>query len=298
MRELKGKVAVVTGAASGIGRALAERFGAEGMKLVLADVEEKTLGETAEALAKAGASVLAVKTDVSQAAAVDALAARTLETFGAAHVICNNAGVAVGGLSWERSLADWEWVIGVNLWGVIHGVRAFMPILLRQGEGHIVNTASVAGVMTGPGLGPYCATKHAVVALSECLHHELVMTQTRGSAGDGGEGSGETGRGRIGVSVLCPWWVKTQIADSERNRPEHLREASRRPAPQDQMLDQAVRAALATGIPPAEVAEHTVRAIQEGRFYIFTHQAIKGAFRRRFDALLAEHNPTYDPKFG
>ncbi|HEX2570827.1 MAG TPA: SDR family NAD(P)-dependent oxidoreductase [Polyangia bacterium] len=294
MRELKGKVAVVTGAASGIGYALAERFCTEGMKVVLADVEEQRLGEAAEALAKTGASVLAVKTDVAQAAAVEALAARALEAFGAAHVLCNNAGVAVGGLSWERSLADWEWIMGVNLWGVIHGIRAFMPILQRQGEGHIVNTASVAGVMTGPGLGAYCATKHAVVALSECLHHELSMVNAqRGAGGNTGAGGGP-----IGVSVLCPWWVKTQIADSERNRPDHLREAARQPGRHERTLDQAVRAALATGLPPAEVAEHTVRAIQERRFYIFTHQAIKAAFRRRFDALLDEKNPTYDPNFG
>ena len=294
MREFKDKVAVITGAASGIGRALAERFSAEGMKLVLADVDEKTLGDTAEALRQAGTSVQVVPTDVAQATAVEALAARTLETFGAAHVICNNAGVVVSGFSWERSLADWEWIVGVNLWGVIHGIRAFMPILLRQGEGHIVNTASVAGVMTGTGMGPYCATKHAVVALSECLHHELALIQGGRSAGGGGEQSG----GRIGVSVLCPAWVKTQIADSERNRPEHLREPPRPAAPQEQKLTQAVRAALAAGISPAEVAEHTLRAIQEERFYIFTHPAIKGAFRRRFDALLAEQNPTFDPKFG
>jgi NAD(P)-dependent dehydrogenase (short-subunit alcohol dehydrogenase family) len=286
MRELKGKVAVITGAASGIGRALAERFGAEGMKLVLADVEEKPLGETAEALAQAGMSVLAVPTDVSQAAAVDALAARTLETFGAAHVVCNNAGIGVDGLSWERSIADWEWIINVNLWGVIHGIRAFVPILLRQGEGHVVNTASVAGIVTVPGMGPYCATKHAVVALSECLHHELRLV------------SGGAGGGRVGVSVLCPGWVKTQLASSERNRPEHLRESSPGSAPQDKTLAQAVRVALAAGIPPAEVAEHTLRAIQEERFYVFTHPALKGAFRRRFDTLIAEQNPTFDPNIG
>jgi NAD(P)-dependent dehydrogenase (short-subunit alcohol dehydrogenase family) len=277
MREFKGKVAVITGAASGIGRALAERFAAEGMKLVLADVEDKALIETVEAIKKTGASVVAVPTDVSQAAAVEALAARTLEAFGAVHVVCNNAGVGLGGVSWEYELSTWEWIIGVNLWGAIHGLRTFVPLLLRQGEGHIVNTASIAGVVTMPGLTPYCSTKHAVVALSECLHHELSQVSGAGGA-------------RVGVSVLCPGAVKTRIVDCERNRPRHLR-GSRPPTPSEQAIDRAIRDSNEGAMEPAEVAEKTLQAIREERFYVFTHPEIKSEFRRRFDELLEEKGP-------
>ena len=183
MKELRGKVAVVTGAASGIGRALAGRFAAEGMKVVLADVEGPALAKAESELRAGGATVLAVAADVARAEAVDALAARTLEAFGGVHVLCNNAGVYASGLSWERPLADWEWVLGVNLWGVIHGVRAFVPIMLRQGsEAHIVNTASVAGLISGPFSAPYNVSKYGVVALSESLHYELALA---GRAGEG-----------------------------------------------------------------------------------------------------------------
>ncbi|HEX2570826.1 MAG TPA: SDR family NAD(P)-dependent oxidoreductase [Polyangia bacterium] len=277
MREFKGKVAVITGAASGIGRGLAERFGAEGMKLVLADVEEKALFETAEALKKTGASVLAVPTDVSQAAAVEALAARTVETFGGVHLVCNNAGVGLGGLSWEYELSTWEWIVGVNLWGVIHGLRNFVPLLLRQGEGHIVNTASMAGVVTMPGLAPYCATKHAVIAMSECLHHELSQVSAAGGA-------------RVGISVLCPGAVKTRIVDCERNRPRPLR-GSRPPTASEQAIDRAIRDSNESGMDPLQVAELTLQAIREERFYVFTHPEIKPAFRQRFDELLEEKGP-------
>ena len=235
MRELKGKVAVVTGAASGIGRAMAERFAREGMKLVLADVEEAALAGAHAALIGAGAEAIAVRTDVSKWEQVEALAARAFEAYGAAHVLCNNAGVAAGGVCWEVPHADWEWVLGVNQWGVIHGIRAFVPRMLAQGQGHVVNTASVAGLVTAPGMGTYCATKHAVVAISECLHLDLAVT---------GNSS------KVQVSGLCPAWVKTNIADSERNRPES---APRRPdaarTMQEQMLEQFVRAAVAGASP-------------------------------------------------
>src|ERR1019366_5622775 len=170
MRELRGKVAVVTGAASGIGRAMAERFAREGMKLVLADVQEKALSEARDAIASGGVEAIAVPTDVSKWEQVDALAKRTFEAYGAAHVLCNNAGVGVGGVAWEMSGADWDWVVGVNQWSVVHGIRAFVPRMIAQGEGHVVNTASMAGLVTAPGMSVYCATKHAVVAISECLH--------------------------------------------------------------------------------------------------------------------------------
>ncbi len=174
MKEFKGKVAVITGAASGIGRALADRSVNEGMKAVLADVEGEALAKTEAGLKASGATVLAVPSDVSQARDVAALAQKTLEVFGAVHLLCNNAGVGTEAAIWESTLEEWEWVMGVNLWGVIHGVRAFVPLMLAQDtECHIVNTASMAGLISGPGLGAYKVTKHAVVSLSETLHHEL-----------------------------------------------------------------------------------------------------------------------------
>ena len=277
MKELKGKVAVVTGAASGIGRAMAERFAQEGMRVVLADVEERALAAAKESIPGS----LAVVTDVSKGADVEALAARAKEAFGGVHVVCNNAGVGMGGPMWERSVADWEWILGVNLWGVIHGIRAFVPMMIAQGEGHVINTASVAGLLSPAFMGPYCATKHAVVTMSECLHHELAIT---------GNGGG------VKVSVLCPGFVKTHIHESERNRPAALRPTNKSgPTPQEQMLESMVRAAVEGGIPPAQVADAVVRAIVEGRFYIFTHPQLLGAYKRRADEILGQKEPTFDP---
>jgi NAD(P)-dependent dehydrogenase (short-subunit alcohol dehydrogenase family) len=201
MKDFSGRIAVVTGAASGIGRALAERCAREGMRVVLADVEPGPLAEVEAGLRAGGGTALAVRTDVSQAKDVEALAQKTLDAFGATHLLFNNAGVATSGTVWESSLADWEWVIGVNLWGVIHGVRAFAPIMLAQdAEGHIVNTASLSGLISFPRGGAYAATKHGVVTLSEALHHELA----------------ERGE-RVKVSVLCPGLVQTRIVDCARN---------------------------------------------------------------------------------
>ena len=205
MKDLKDKVAVVTGGASGLGLAMARVFAAEGMKLVLADVEEESLRRVETDFRKAGVPVVGLKTDVSSAHDVERLAEKTLATFGGAHLLCNNAGVAPGGVVWENTLPDWEWVLGVNLWGVIHGVRVFLPIMLRQEtECHVVNTASVAGLLSVPGMGAYCVSKHAVVTLTECLYHDLAQRAAK-----------------IGVSVLCPAYVPTGISDSERNRPAH-----------------------------------------------------------------------------
>ncbi len=205
MRSLRRKVAVITGGASGIGRAIAGRFAAEGMRLALADVEEPALARTVEELAAAGAEVIGVRTDVSQLDDVRALADTTLSQFGAVHVVCNNAGVA-GGSVIDSPIEVWQWVLGVNLWGVIHGCTVFLPILLEQDEGHVVNTASMAGLGGAAGLGVYCTSKFAVVGLSESLHHDLV-----------GRGS------HVGVSVLCPGFVRTRIFESERNMPDHVR---------------------------------------------------------------------------
>ena len=197
MKEFQGKVAVVTGAASGIGRALAERCAQEGMRVVLAGINEQTLMQASQELQAIGASVLAVQTDVSKAADVEALAQKAFDTYGAVHLLFNNAGVGAGISLWESTLADWEWTLGVNLWGVIYGIRAFVPRMLEQDtEGHIVNTASIAGLVSGPGLGIYRMTKHGVVTLSETLYHELAL---RGA--------------KVKVSVLCPGFVNTRIMD-------------------------------------------------------------------------------------
>jgi NAD(P)-dependent dehydrogenase (short-subunit alcohol dehydrogenase family) len=276
MRDLKGKVAVVTGAASGIGRALAERFAREGMKLVLADVEDGPLGEVRDAIAKAGADAIAVRTDVSQAEQVEALARRAFEAFGTAHLVCNNAGVGGGGLMWQVPLGDWSWILGVNLMGVVHGVRSFVPRMIEQGEGHVVNTASIAGLIVGPGMGPYCATKHAVVAMSECLHHELALT---------------TG-GKVKVSVLCPAWVKTRIAESARNRPASApAPPGRELTPQEKMIEGMIRAAVDAGIPPAVVADKVLAAIVNEKFWVLTHSKTKKTVEMRMRSILDDRAP-------
>lgn len=281
MKELSGKVAVVTGAASGIGRALADRFASEGMKVVLADVDAEALQRAEGELRNSGAAVAGRPTDVSKAEDVEALAEFAVDTFGAVHVVCNNAGVGVGGVTWQNTVKDWEWVLGVNLWGVIHGIRSFVPRMLAQGgECHVVNTASGAGLHTRPWLAMYCASKHAVVALSESLYHELSL-------------SGSTVR----VSVLCPAVVNTRIGESERNRPEQLRDGASAGVPSQQMqvMEQAFRALLATGLPPERVAEHVVEAIREERFYILTHEETKERVRARMEDILESRNPTLLP---
>lgn len=254
MEQLEGKVAVVTGA-SGIGRALADRFAAEGMKLVLADVDEAALDAAAKELADAGTATLGVVTDVADAASVDALATKTLAEFGAAHVVCNNAGVGGHGYaSWEGPLSDWEWVLGVNLWGVIHGTRAFLPALLEQDEGHVVNTASAAGLGSIPFMGPYSATKHAVVGLSEALFHELAL---RGS--------------NVKVTVLCPAFLNTRIAEFGRNWPDHLGTKPSLPDdPGAQFIQQFATAAVEGAPPPVGLADSVVDAIRTGRFMVLT----------------------------
>ncbi len=275
MKQFKDKVAVVTGAASGIGLALAQRFARAEMKVVLADIEPAALGEAARAVGAAGVETLAVRTDVSKAADVEALARRTVEAFGAVHVLCNNAGVAISGPSWMQTLSDWEWVLGVNLWGVIHGVRVFTPLLLAHGgEGHIVNTASVAGLTSGPGMSIYGVTKHAVVTLSESLHHELAMM---GAA--------------VKVSVLCPGFVNTRILESERNRPAPLADTAPE-LPGRSEVEGLMRQMLAAGQTPAQVADIVFDAIRAERFYILPNPQWKERVRARMEDILAERNPT------
>lgn len=250
MQDLHGKVAVVTGGASGIGNALARRFASEGARVVIGDVEAAALERAVSELRASGADIEGVVTDVTDPAQMQALGDAAVTAFGGVHVFCNNAGVGGGGLSWEMPLSTWEWVIGVNLWGVIHGVRTFVPLLMQQTEAHIVNTASVAGLVAAPFMGPYNASKHAVVAISETLHHELAMSAPQ-----------------VKVSVLCPGWVNTKIAESARNRPEHLKDGAAPDADAAALL----RGFLEQGMPPDEVASKVLDAMREERFWILTH---------------------------
>src|SRR5579884_462617 len=270
MKDFKGRVAVITGAASGIGRALAEQCVSERMKVVLADVELEALAEVEASLQAGGGTTLRVRTDVSQAKDLEALAQKTLEAFGAVHLLCNNAGVATSGtVVWESSLADWEWVMGVNLWGVIHGVRSFVPIMLAQDtEGHIVNTASLSGLISFPRGSVYAVTKHGVVTLSEVLHHELAERKAK-----------------VKVSVLCPGLVKTRILDCARNRPERLA-ATAPMGPVEAAGWETLREQMQTGMPPAQVADAVFQAIREERFYILTHPEGKGWIRTRMEDIL------------
>jgi NAD(P)-dependent dehydrogenase (short-subunit alcohol dehydrogenase family) len=281
MKDFQDKVAVVTGAASGIGRGLAERCAQEGMKVVLADIEEQALMQASQELQVAGAQVLAVATDVAKATDVEALAHKTMATYGAVHLVFNNAGVGGGSSIWESTLADWEWTLGVNLWGVIHGIRTFVPLMLeQQTEGHIVNTASMAGLTAGPGMGIYKVTKHGVVTLSETLYHELAL---RGA--------------HIKVSVLCPGFVSTRILDAARNRPVHLQNdpAEERMGPKREAIAQFMRQAMKAGMAPHQVADIVFQAIRDEKFYIFTHPEWKEAIRVRMEDILQERHPTYVP---
>lgn len=276
MKELRGKVAVITGGASGIGRAVAERAATEGMKLVLADIEEAPLKLTADALTASGAEVEPVPTDVSDDSDVEALRDRALERFGAIHLVHNNAGVGVGGPLWTVSEADWKWILGVNLWGVVHGIRTFVPLLVDQGEGHIVNTASVAG-LTSPGfLGPYNATKHAVTTISETLYRDLRAT---GSS--------------VGVSVLCPGFVRTGIGDSERNRPQWAPALDDDPAAD--VLRDVIHQLVAGGIEPSEVADRVLDAVRTDTFYILTHDDSMQMVETRMGDILEGRSPSDIP---
>jgi NAD(P)-dependent dehydrogenase (short-subunit alcohol dehydrogenase family) len=276
MKTFKDRVAVVTGGASGIGRAMAMKFAREGMKVVLADIEQSALDRAQAEFRDMGHTAIGVRTDVARAEDVEALAQRALREFGAVHLVCNNAGVAPGGLVWEHSHKDWEWAMGVNVWGVIHGVRVFTPILLKQGaEGHIVNTASVAGLLSLPGMGLYCVSKHAVVALSECLHHDLVAHSDK-----------------VRCSLLCPAYVPTRISDSERNRPQALRD-TRVKSSGDLAREEQLRHAVQSGrISAEQVADMVFDAVRAERFYILPHQKIKGSIETRLQDILLERLPT------
>jgi NAD(P)-dependent dehydrogenase (short-subunit alcohol dehydrogenase family) len=269
VRDLEGKVAVVTGGASGIGRGLAARFAADGMQVVIADVESAALEQTAAEL-----GVVGVQTDVADAASVQALADQVFDRFGTVHVLCNNAGVGGGGQIADLTLADWKWVLDVNLWGVIHGLHSFLPRLLANADGgHVVNTASMAGLFASAGMGPYNATKFAVVAISETLSKEL---QAAGSS--------------VGVSVLCPGFVRTNIFDSQRNRPEALRNATKAVGDARARND-VLKQFLETAMDPADVALQVRDAIVEDRFWITTHPEFFNAVTQRADDIVTGRNP-------
>lgn len=276
MKDLAGKTAVVTGAASGMGRAFAERFADAGMNVVLADVEVPRLDEAVAAVESRGVEAIGVPTDVSDAAAVDALRDEAIARFGQVNVVCNNAGVAGSLTGTDIDLNDWRWVLGVNLWGVVHGHRSFLPHLMEHGDGHIVNTASMAGHF--PGHSAYSASKWAVVSLSEGLFQQL---RSQGST--------------VGVSCLCPGWVATDIGTSDRNRPEW---AAPNPLADETPVDErstAVRSfvldQLNSGMPPAAVADLVHDAVVEDRLWVFTDMTMVAALEPRYQAVLAAQNP-------
>jgi NAD(P)-dependent dehydrogenase (short-subunit alcohol dehydrogenase family) len=276
MKELQGKVAVITGAAEGIGRAIAEQAAAKGMKLVLADISAVKLDETVTALRAGGAEVEGVQVDVSKAEQVEALAARAFERFGNVHLLINNAGVALAKSAWETTPADWDWVLGVNLYGVIHGIRAFVPRMLERGEeGHIVNTASVAGLISQPAMAAYNVSKFGVVTLTEGLHHDLTLRKTR-----------------LKASVLCPGWVRTRIAEAERHRDADQRTDPGRLDPVTAKTGLSMFKAVQQGIAPEQVADAMFAAVENGRFYIFTHPESKVGVGVRMEDILRERPPT------
>lgn len=275
MKEFTGKVAVITGAASGIGRGIAERCLDEGMKVVLADIDKGTLGKAESDLRMRGGSVLAVKVDVSNRSEVELLARHTLDAFGQVHLLVNNAGVAAGGSPWEATWNDWEWVIGVNLWGVINGIKVFTPIMLAQNsECHIVNTSSAAGLVVGGASAPYSVSKHGVVALSESLYLAL-----------------EKRNALVKVSVLCPGLVRTDIINAERSRPVPLRNEAIEVTAEMRTGLELMKESLEKAMPPRQVADAVFEAIQEERFYILTHPEWIEAVRMRTDSLLRMENP-------
>lgn len=274
MEDLNGKVAVITGGASGIGRSLALAFAAQGMKVVLADVDEVRMRAVEAELAERGTDVLPVVCDTSLESSVQALAQATLDRFGAAHVLCNNAGVAGKGDPWSGPISSWDWVIGINLYGVIHGIRAFLPIMQDQGEGHIVNTASMAGLVALPGAAAYNATKTAVVAISEGLFLEL-------------KGLGSP----VGVSVLCPGFVKTNLLAGQRWQDRLGPEPPMTSSPIGQMIETMLAQGVENGVDPDGIAGQVLDAIHDGRFWILTHPEMREAPVARMQRAAAQENP-------
>jgi NAD(P)-dependent dehydrogenase (short-subunit alcohol dehydrogenase family) len=283
MKDLKGKTAVVTGAGAGIGRAMAEAFARKGMNLVLADRDPDGLLETAEAVNALGGRALSLPTDVTKPAEVDRLADAAYKEMGAVHLLCNNAGVLGRILpSWQQPLENWRWVFDVNVQGVVNGIHAFVPRMIDQdAEAYVLNTGSVAGMITGPFFAPYNASKHAVVALSECLHHELRAVGSK-----------------IAVGVLCPGWVNTGLAQIEDKLPAELRAVNEneRAAEQVAAREAGVREMVASSVGPEEIAAVVVEAVEQGRFYIFPHPERKADIESRVRDILAERIPAFPPR--
>ncbi|MCZ2104584.1 MAG: SDR family oxidoreductase [Burkholderiales bacterium] len=279
IEDFAGKTAVLTGAGSGFGLECARVAARRGMRLVLVDVQADALERAAAELRALGAEVLARPVDVADAGQMQALADVVRQRFGVPHLVFNNAGVGSGGLVWENTLADWQWVLGVNLWGVVHGVRLFTPMMLAAARadaawrGHIVNTASMAGLLTPPNMGVYNVSKHAVVALTETLYQDLRLVTDQ-----------------VGASVLCPYFVPTGITHSERNRPDDLRDA---PVTASQRIGQAMLdKAVASGkVSAAEVAAMVFDAVASDRFYIYSHPQALGNVKSRMEAIVAARNP-------
>jgi len=283
MKNFNDKVAVITGGASGLGREFALKAAELGMKLVLADVQQDALDATQAELEGKGATVLAMLCDVRHGDEVQALADATMAKFGAVHLVFNNAGVGSAGLIWENSVKDWEWVLGVNLWGVIHGVRVFTKLMLESAardpsyEGHIVNTASMAGLLNAPTMGVYNVSKHAVVSLSETLYHDLQLVEAP-----------------IGASVLCPYFVPTGISQSHRNRPADVAMTGAATASQKVAQAMTVKAVESGKVSAAEVAQITFDAIRDNQFYIYSHPGALGGVADRMDEIVHHKNPS-DP---
>ncbi|MEY3980789.1 MAG: hypothetical protein RLZZ375_2218 [Pseudomonadota bacterium] len=283
MQSFSEKTCVITGAGSGLGREFALLAVKLGMRLVLADVQQDALKQTEASATALGADVLSHVCDVRRGDEVESLAQAAVKRFGAIHVVFNNAGVGAGGLIWESTQQDWEWVLGVNLWGVIHGVRVFTPLMLASAkadpnfEGHIINTASMAGLLTPPAMGIYNVSKHAVVALTETLYHDLSLIDAP-----------------IGVSVLCPYFVPTGISHSDSVRPSDT-QATTQPTRSQQISQAMLEKAVSAGkVSAAEVAQITFDAIKAGQFYIYSHPQALGNVERRMQDILQAHNPS-DP---
>lgn len=284
MKNFKGRTAVITGAASGFGLEASRIAAQRGMNVVMADVQQDALDRAAAEIGGLGAAVLPFRLDVSRASEVEALGAATLARFGAPHFVFNNAGVGAGGLIWETTLKDWEWVVGVNLMGVAHGIRVFTPMMLAAAaedpsyEGHITNTASMAGLLNAPNMGVYNATKSAVVAMSETLYQDLRLVTDQ-----------------IGASLLCPYFVPTGITESHRNRPAEMVDAGRKPT-RSQLIGQAMSSkAVSSGkVSAAEVANFVFDAISERRFYVYSHPKSLGSVQVRMEDIMLSRNPT-DP---
>ncbi|MBW2291500.1 MAG: SDR family NAD(P)-dependent oxidoreductase [Deltaproteobacteria bacterium] len=282
MKDFAQKVAVVTGAASGIGRALAEKFADAGCNLVLADVDESGLEESRSLAEKRGVKVENVHCDVSRQDSVEALAEASYGAFGAVHILCNNAGVLSGGTTWEVDIKDYQWQIGVNTFGVIHGVRSFVPRMIAQDTpGHVVNTASMAALTTMPFAGAYHMSKHAVLAFSECLYHELQLSQSK-----------------LGVSVLCPELIDTGIAASERCRPDGYKNEDGAPPITEagKLVIGALSDGMAKGgLAPSVMADRVFDAIQQDRFYILSEDSWRDACNTRLEDIRLGRNPTFSP---